>query len=68
MVLINKIPPHTYVYEEEFSYKSLRKFLNFNMKKNWLQISWEVSNRIDRMELDLIVLFYNGNDSNALQS
>ncbi len=38
------------------------------MRKNWLVLDWEISNRIDRMGLDLVVLFHNGNDTIDLQN
>jgi hypothetical protein len=66
-VLINKIPPHVYIYEEkELDYDLVRKHLNFNMRKNWEQIEWKVSNRIDRDQEDVIILFHNKNDTRRL--
>ncbi len=68
MVLINKSPPNIYHFEEEFSYKSLRSFLNYNMKRNWEVLDFTVSNRIDRMDENIFVLFKNGEDSRELEA
>jgi len=66
MVLFNKIAPHIYIYEEDMDYKKMRRFLNFNMRKDYEELDWDVSNRVDRRNENIFVFFTNNEDDDYL--
>lgn len=68
LVLFNKIPPHVYIFEEEVEYKFVKRFLNFNQKKDYEVLDWTVSNRVDRTPTTILVLFHKANDTLSLQN